>query len=289
MAEKKIGVSPEFTLKEQEIDLVDILGFIRGHRVILVASLILGLIGGITIYSYLPNKWQADITLQIGKIPVRQNFVFIDPPAQVIAKINSPFFLSKMLPLMYGKNITSDSPTAAMLYKDLKASLVRGSDLVNVHVFGWTADEAYRNASIVADSIVAQHRAMAAPYLGGMQKQLSEIIDDIARNREVLMKVNAIDESAPAKNEANALLKVALIDAKSTEIQKLKKEQAQLEETLSVAQLQTTSIVGRSLVPRTPASPKLGLWIIGGGFIGLLLGLLLSFSVSVRRRGSRGS
>jgi hypothetical protein len=56
VVERKIGVSPEFTLKEQEIDLVDIIGFIRGHCVILLVSLILGLIGGIAIYSYLPNK-----------------------------------------------------------------------------------------------------------------------------------------------------------------------------------------------------------------------------------------
>lgn len=289
MTEGKVGSSPEFTLKEQDVDFFDIFGFIKKHSMIFAACFMLGLIGGIAIYSYLPNKWQADITLQIGKIPVRQNFVFIDPPAQVIAKINSPLFLSQMLPLMYGKDTPSDSPTAAMVYRDMKASLVRGSDLVNVHVFGWTAEEAYRNASIIGDNIVALHRIMATPYLSGMQKQLSEVNEDIKRNQEALMKVNVIEQSAPSKNEANALLKVALIDAKATEIQKLKKERSQLEETLSVAQLQTTSIVGRSLVPQTPASPKLGLWIIGGGFMGLLLGLLLSLGVSVRRGKSRGS
>jgi hypothetical protein len=269
---------------DQEIDLVDIIDFLRINFLTWVVCLLIGMAGGFAIFSVLPYKWQADVTLQIGKVPVMQNFVYIDSPPQVVEKINSPLFLSKMLVLMYGRNVPSDSPTAALMYKDLKASLVKGNDLVNVHVFGWTADEAYKNAGILADAIIAEHRTMATPYLSGMQKRLAEVVHNIERNREVLTKVNAIEESAPAKTEANALLKVALIDAKATEIQKLKKEQTELEGTLSAATLQTTSIVGRSLVPRTPASPKLGLLLIGGGFIGWLFGLLLSFGLLIRRR-----
>lgn len=289
MNESRVGVVFESATDEREIDLIDIAHFLRVNIIILVVCLLLGIVGGLAIFSYIPYKWRADVTLQIGKIPIMKNFVFIDSPVQVVEKINSPSFLSRMLSLMYGNNVAPDSPTAALLYKDLEASVVRGSDLVNVHVFGWTAGEAYKNAGILADSIVAEHRTMAAPYLNGMQKRLTEVDDNIARNREVLSKVDDIEENAPSRNEANALLKVALIDAKVTEIQKLKKEQAELEETISATKLQATSIVGRSLVPRIPSSPELGLLIIGGAFIGLLLGLLLSFGASILRRGLRSS
>lgn len=284
MNENNVEISRGIDEEENEIDLIEIFSFAQKHIVKLTICTALGVLGGVATYAYLPSKWEADVTLQIGKIPILKNFDYVDSPPEVVEKIKSPLFLSKMVSLMYGKDVAPDSPTGRLLYKDLNASLIRGNNLVIVRVFGWTADEAYKNAGILGESIVAEYRAMADPYLSGAQNRLKDVTASIERNQAVLAKVNAIEQSAPSKNEANALLKVALIDAKATEIQKLKAERAQLEEILSAARLQTTSIVGRSLVPQYPSSPKRGPLIIGGAFIGLLLGLLLSFGSLVRNR-----
>jgi hypothetical protein len=283
MNEEKNGIFNEPSMKEREIRLPDIVDFVKGNFATIVACVLLGIASGITFCIYLPNKWQADITLQIGKIPIMQNFIYIDQPSDVVEKIKSPLFLSRMIFAMYGKNAGPNSPTSQLLYKDLSASVVKGGNLVKVNVFGFTADEAYRNAGILADSVIAEHQALAAPYLNGLRKKLADIIANIKQNNETLTRIQTIEQSAPSRNEANALLKLTLISAKMSELQKLNEERAKLEESLSTARLQPTTVVGRSLVPQAPSSPKRGLLIIIGAFFGLVLGVLLSFGMAIRR------
>jgi capsular polysaccharide biosynthesis protein len=285
MNDVEVEVSHAPPRGNQEIDLGDMLNFVRKYFVILMVCTLLGMAGGIAVYSHSPFKWQADITLQIGKMPVMQKFDYIEQPVEVIQKITSPLFLSKMITLMYGKDFAPGSPTAQLLYKDLKVSEVKGSSLVKINVFGWTANEAYKNAGLLAGTLILEHRQLKASYLSGMRKRLAEVVAEIAQNRKTLSKVGAIEKNTSSRNETNALLRLALIDAKSGEIQKLKAEQAQLEEMLSASELQPTRIVGRSLAPQAPSSPKLRLLVIGGAFIGLLLGLLLSFVLLIRHHG----
>lgn len=286
MTDCEMKMANEDTEKKLEFRLVDVLQLVRNNLMTFALFLLLGVVGGITVYGYLPPKWQADVTLQIGKIPIMQNLVYISAPVEVVEKIKSPLFLSKMLSAMYGNEVNDDDDQiSSLLYKDLKVSMIKGSDLITVRVFGRNAAEAYKNAGILADSLIAEHQALSARHMALVKNRLTEVGADIARSREVLTRVDLIERALPSKHEANALLKIALIDAKTTEIQRLKTEQSKLEELLSAANLQTTRVVGRTLMPKSPTSPSLPLTIAGGAMLGLLLGLLWSLSALIHQRG----
>lgn len=273
--------------REKDIDLVNMFYFFREYFVTLMVAVLIGVMGAAAIYAYLPNKWQADVTLEIGKIPVLDHFDYIDVPDRVVEKIKSPLFLERMVSKIYGNNLSANSRSAQLFYKDLKATVDSTSHLVTIQVFGWSAEKAYESAGILANSIVAEHREMAESYLRVTQKHLTEVAAELEQNHAMLAKLNALEQSSPPKTEANALLKLALVDARVNRIQKLQEERAKLEELVSTARLQATHIVGRSLPPQAPTSPKLGLLIAGGALLGLLCGVLISLAAVVRRSGLR--
>lgn len=287
MNQGKFNVVNKSESGEQEFDIIDIISFLRVNVFVISICTLLGISGGLIAFSYLPYKWRADVTLQIGKIPVLQSFDYIDPPTEAAEKIQSPLFLSKMGEQMYGHKVNPDSPTGELLYKDLKASVVNGGNLISVHVFGWTAEDAYKNAGILGNAVVDMYQAMAAPYLLETKKQLDNITSSLEKNREMLRKLDSLESESPSRTEANALLKLTLINSKTDEIQKLQVEQTRLGLLLAATNLQQTKIVGRSLLPRKPASPRRGILIIGGALLGLMLGFLLSVSVAVHRRSKK--
>ena len=284
MTESQVDLMYKAVPGSRDIDLVDVFGFFRENLAVLLFSIFLGVLVGLAVFAYLPYKWSANITLQIGKIPILQNFDYIDPPTEVAEKIKSPLFLKKIGTLVYHRQVDPDSLVGQLLYKDLKSSVVKGRNQETVQVFGRSPDEAYNNAGVLARTVVDEYQAMAEPYLKQTKKRLADVTANIERNRNVLKNLDSIEQGSPSRNEANALLKLTLLDAKSDEIQKLQTEQTRLELLLTAANMQQTKVVGRSLMPRKPASPSRAILIVGGAFFGLVLGFLVSLALSVRRR-----
>jgi len=150
-------------------------------------------------------------------------------------------------------------------------------------VLGWTPQEAYKAAGVLAETVVDQYRKMSEPYLLNIKRRLAEVSDDLARSRKVLNNVHTLEKFTPARTESNALLKLAMVDSKTTEIQRLQAEQARLQSLLTAANLQETKLVGRSLLSRTPVSPRRSLLILAGAFMGSMAGVLISFLRTIWR------
>jgi capsular polysaccharide biosynthesis protein len=276
-------IPPKLAEQEHELDLVDVIRFIYSNLATLAICTILGIGCGIAVANYIPNKWETEVTLQIGKVPFLKGLEYIDPPAQVAEKIKSPLFLSKIIWRIYGKDIDPDSPEADLLYKDLKVAVVKDVNLVTIHVFGRSPEAAYRNAGILAETVIEEHHTMSEPYLAAAKKRLAEVDAALARNRMVSSKVDKIEQSRASGENGTTLVQLALIDAKARENEKLHMDQTELEALLSVSHVQQTKVVGRTLVPRVPSSPKRGLLFVVGAFAGLMLGLVVSFGAAIRR------
>jgi LPS O-antigen subunit length determinant protein (WzzB/FepE family) len=265
-----------------EIDILDIFGFIKYHFFILILFIFIGGAAASVIYASLPKKWESEVTLQIGKVPVLNTLEYMDVPAALVEKIKSPEFLSRVLKEIYGNQIDRSSPTAELFYHDLSVSPVRESSLITLRVFGWSPEEAYKNADIVGNTIVKESLANTAQYFKNAEAQLNEVSAEIRLNEGRLNKASEMEQDATKKNDASTLMKLALSDGIVSRIQMLQKEKARLENLISASQFQEMRVVAKSLPPLSPSSPRLGLLIIGGALLGLFLGVLLALFLQRR-------
>jgi LPS O-antigen subunit length determinant protein (WzzB/FepE family) len=264
-------------------DLFQLFEFLRLNFFTLALCVALGVAGGIVIFAYLPYKWVADVTVQVGKVPFLEALDYVEPPDQVMEEVRSPLFLETVAVDLYGSPALPHSAVSELVYKDLRTSASKDGGLITFHVFGRTPQEAYKAAGVLGDKVVDRYQKRAKPYITNLKQRLTEATEQLAASRAVLSKVHASDKASPARTDSNALLKLAMIDAKMTEIQKLQMEQSRLQSLLTASSLHETKIVGRSLLPQTPVSPSRGLILLAGAFVGVLLGVIISLVRTVRR------
>lgn len=267
---------------DDELSFLDLVTFVRRHRLALLGGALMGGTLGLAVAFVLPAQWEAVAQLRVaqlgGSAPVEQ-------PLRVVERVTQKSFGDDALRRM-GVSPDESNPKASLLRNSLKVK-VEKSDLVGVRVRGASPDEAARFMNAVIAELVSVHAKMAEPTLQRWRSETEEIDVELKRGDRELERLRGSLERRSGAQTASmfqAVLTSNILLSRETELRGFRERKRALQEQLSPERAFPTSTLGRIEVSTRPVFPKKPLFAVGGLVIGLLMGVLLSV---VRGAGTR--
>lgn len=267
------------------IGLSKILGSLKRHWPMLLACIAAAMVCAAVLAKVLPARWQAETTLQIGKMPSGSAangtqptaFALIEPPGQAIERLKLRELQERVLTAA-GFSTDEKLDVRTKLFKQtLKATPIKNSDFIQIRIAGFSRDEAQKNLTAVANALIASHNRLFFPTEKRLTMQLQDKRRQIAMAQAERARLEArlagAGKSSSDTRFAPNIVALNLLDFKEAELHKLTTEQAWLEDVLAPAQTYPTAAIDAAHVGDTPYFPKLSLFLAAGAFLGLLLGL----------------
>ena len=248
-----------------------------------VASMVGAVVGLAAVY-LLPKQWPASVLVQVGQAGTGAPLV---DPASVVQRITFPDFLSHVLTVS-GLPQARDK-RSELVKKTLRATIARGTPLIEIRVEGYTPEDANKVATAALEIIQKEHAELLAPAVSRQQRSLAEIDDSLkiiqAERSKSLEAVTASSVSADKKFSENVLL-ASLIKSDDLEARNLREQRSALLEQLDPTRTFNTKAVTAIYVPPIPKSIPKGVGLILGGILGFALGVayLLCINSPFRKR-----
>lgn len=272
--------------EEDFIDLSKIISSLKRNWLTLFGCVLVAIICAVILAKVLPPRWEAETTLQIGKMPNSiyadgsRPTVLIEQPAQAAERLKLRELQEKML-VVVGLSTDEKLDVRTKLFKQtLKAILIKNSDFIQINVAGFSKEEAGKYLATAADALIASHNIMFAPTEKRLSIQLQDKIKQIAviqaERARLETRLSSIGKSSSDTQFAPNIVALNLLDSKELELRKLMTERATLEEALAPSQTYPTRVIDAVHVDDRPYFPKLSLFLAAGAFLGLLLGMVIA-------------
>ena len=256
------------------------LPFVRRHCLSLATFAILGLIGGIVAVVLLPKQWQGTVIVQVGQIADggTSQPVPIESTYRALERLSLHSFQDEVLkrlglPLAPGANKNTD-----LIRKSTQISVLRNSDLLQIGVRAYSAQDAKRFADAYKEILLSVHAQLIQPSIDKLNSDLSETERSLAkeetRQTELRNLVKEQYRVGVSGKFSEGVLLTDMINRNDVAIRTLRTRQNELRELLSPSKtfnsrpLGATEISDRAVFP-----PKVPL-ILAGIVLGLLIGLL---------------
>lgn len=271
--------------EEDFIDLSKILDSLKRNWLTLFGCLIAAVICAVILANVLPPRWQAETTLQIGKIPNSvshdgsRTTILIEQPSQTAERLKLRELQDKVLTTVGLSTDEKLDPHTNIFKRTLKATLIKNSDFIQIKVAGFSKEEAEKNLGTTANALIAVHNKLFYPSEKRLTTQLQNKVKQIsatqAERASLETRLASVGKSISNTQFAPNIVALNLLDSKELELRKLMSERASLEEALAPSQTYPTTVIDAVHVDDTPYFPKLSLFLAAGAFLGLLLGIVI--------------
>jgi capsular polysaccharide biosynthesis protein len=261
-------------MSEDEISFKDIVDFLIESWKSIVLTGILGILGAVTYIVITPNKYEATAQIQMAQIsasnPNNPNNntnplgVNVEDPNLLIARMKLPSSYSQESVKACGYE-SKETPLEG-LAKMVKLSLIKGTQMVELKVFGLTQAQAVQCAESIVDAIKQSQKIIAAPIIVDAQLKLTKYSQRLQEAQGFILKADKSGSSMSA----------AYLSTRD-EVKFLTDETIRLNDLIASANSRQTKLVSPIYSPEKKVSPKLAIALIAGLFAGLFLGLLLMF------------
>jgi hypothetical protein len=282
-------------LKQDEADLgisvSDFIDELLAKWWLVLSLLALGLALGVATALVLPKRWDAVALVQIGQVgqltpisnePGNSNqppsLTFpIESSARAAERVRDRAFLKELLE--FQKLPTGDdwdrSPEARLIRDSLRVSVPRATELLEIHVSGYSPEVARSNAAAVLSVLGRAHLRIMEPSLVRLksqhqtvQSELAESIKERARLEELFSALRGASKQRDRVSES--VLTGFLISLKQREIQTLTERKLHIEEQLSPGRTFQTASLTAIFVPARPSFPSRLIFGLAGGGIALI-------------------
>lgn len=271
--------------QEEEISLFDLWETLREGKKIVFGGLLLGLLGAVLAIVLVPTKYEAEASIKIGTVAGNT----IESAEVVVQRLLAPSFRMEIAQKLGDIALVGLLTTNAAGEKNmLKASVTKGTQLVDLTIYGKSQEQARKLGNLAIDALIERHDA-----LGAITRK--KITSDIAISKEKLKVVErelseleraAIDVARIKDGQfAPASLIASLRVQKQSELFGLRQQITALELSLLPPATQPTQVIEELYVAQKPVSPKKGLLLVLGTIGGLLVGLIAVFISQAWRRG----
>lgn len=258
-----------------------VLGFVRRHgwRLVL-AGLLGGALGGALSFG-VAKQWQAQVTLQIGRVFSQGNAMLVERPTEAVARLQLAVFRDRVLQALSLPLASEDSPETAMLRSSLHAGVLRTTDLVTVSVRAPSAEQAERWLVAVNAILAEDHAQLLRPSVGRLESEWKDIEADypvaVARRDALYERALAGSNTPEAWSAMESVLRETLINQIEQSVRTLQLRRATVAEQLSPDLTFNTRPMNGVDVSRRPVFPSRPLFAV----VGAVLAGLLVFVVCV--------
>lgn len=258
-----------------------VLGFVRRHgwRLVL-AGLLGGVLGGALSFG-VAKQWQAQATLQVGRVFSQGSPLLVERPAETVARLQLEAFRDRVLQALSLPLASEDSAETAMLRNSLRAGVLRTTDLVTVGVRAPSAEQAEKWLAAVNDILAEDHGQLLRPSVQRLENELKDIEADypvaLAR-RDALYERALAGTGTPGEWSAmESVMRETLINQLEQSVRTLQLRRATVAEQLSPDLTFNTRPMDGVDVSRRPVFPSRPLFAV----VGAVLAGLLVFVVCV--------
>ncbi|MFH1618768.1 MAG: hypothetical protein ABIG11_02585 [bacterium] len=237
-------------------------------------------------YSRMPRVWEANAVFQVGRI--RNNL--IEPVAQIIARAETQQFKTAGFNSLNMPGIQSGQ---AGLYADsLKIRQLRGTDLLELKVRGFSREEAICLAEGTIKYLKKLHNNVMEPAIAFLQRQLTDAKEDAAKTRKSLEKLAESMQSKNIKTEDSyfrTMFSASLGQQLGADLRNLRQKKLELEEQISPSQTHPTFMVNNVYAADEPVSVRRFANTLVAGMVGLFMGVLVAFLLGVIKKYNPGT
>jgi len=264
------------------IDLSEIAALLLRNWPTLLTCVVIALIVAAGLFTWLPARWQALTTIEIGQVPLgtplggSRGSALIEPPPQAAERAKQRDLINTVLT---ARGVPIDHPEdrrAALVRGTLKATVVKNTNFLQLGVAGYSPDEAKANLSAVARVLIETHNKLMLPTVERMKAQLQDNekqLLEVQTERDALQKLLHDTEKPHAKIDfAPSIVAVNQLANQDTQIDRLIARHAELEDTLAPSRTYPTRIIDAVYVEPRPYFPKLSIFAAIAIFFGLAAG-----------------
>lgn len=273
--------------QDEFIDLSEIVALLLHNWHILLTCIVIALVAAAGLFTWLPARWQALTTIEIGQVPLgtpiggSRDTALIEPPPQAAERVKQRDLTNMVLA---SRGIPIDQPEerrAALVRRTLKATVVKNTNFLQLGVAGYSPDEAKANLSAAAQVLIETHNKLMLPTVERMkaqlqdnEKQLAEAQTERARLQELL---NDAEKSHTKIDFAPNIVAVNQLANKDAQIRQIIAQRAELEDTMAPSRTYPTQIIDTVYVEPRPYFPKLSIFMAVAALLGLVIGACIAF------------
>lgn len=259
---------------------------------LVVLAGVVGALAGAAVSHFVPLRWAASMTVQIGQITTTGGPTLerrpIEEPLTVVDRYNLPSFRLRVV-----KDLGLPSPDVAgasrEIFDSLNATQETSPNLIHLHVTAYSRQQAEAALRFAFDELSIAHRQLYDPEVDGMKREfdnssrkLAAAEADYARGYQAIR--SSADQGKAALDSARNILVTNMTTQINLQILQLKQQVALLQQALSPMNTYPTRVVEAPYAPLRPRSPSAKLLIAAGAILGLLVGAALALGPSVKRR-----
>ncbi|TXT20959.1 MAG: hypothetical protein FD134_2801 [Gallionellaceae bacterium] len=273
-----------------EVSLLELIKVLLRYKWLLLGLPFVGAVLALILVSFvLRPTWEASAVLEIGRVgQVGQvGQVLVEPASNVVTRMMLPSFAKGSM--VYAEVSPDTLNEAQGLYKTLKAVQVKGSELVEVKVRGFSEGMARKLMQASIAHLQKKHTEMMSVSIERVKKQLRLLDEDI---RNVGAEAELLKKKLLASHNWNAFdatLSATLLKDKSMQLRSMIQEKLLLEEQLTPSRSYTTRMIDDIYVSEEPVSPNKPLIVALAILAGLLAGVLVAFAHHAIARGISGT
>lgn len=267
------------------IDLTKIFPFLRRNWLAIGLSMLVALLCATTLFVWLPERWQANATLEIGQIPVGASTTLIEPPAQAAERMKQRNAMNSALSRLA---IPIDDPAnlqAVLFRRTLKPTLVKNTNFIQIGISGYSPEQARDSLAEAAQTLIDAHNKIMMPILQRIQLRLQENDRQMATALAELatLKTTLSDAAKPTSGVSFAphIVAVTELSNKEAQVTQIRVEREAVEDLLNPSRTFPTRIIDAVYVESSPSFPKLPLFLA----VGTVLGFVLGIGVALIREG----
>lgn len=273
--------------QDEFIDLTEIAAMLLRNWITLVICVLIALAAAAALFMWLPARWQALTTIEIGQVPLgtpvsgSRGTALIESPPQTAERVKQRDLTNTVLSSL---GIPTDQPEerrAALLRSTLKATIVKNTNFIQLGVAGYSPEEAQASLAAAARVLMESHNRLMIPTVARMmaqlkdnEKQLAEAQSERARLQELL---NDAEKSHAKIDFAPNIVAVSQLANKDAQIRQIIAQRAELEDTMASSRTYPTRIVDAVYVEPRPYFPKPSLFVAVAVLLGLIVGAALAF------------
>lgn len=265
--------------REDETSLADVFKVLVRYKKLMIGLPVLGVVLAFFVsFVILHPTWEASAVLEVGKIgqAAQANPLLIEPPLNVVTRVLSPSFARGVIKQA---GVKSEELIALKdYYKTIKATQIKGTELIEIKLRGPSSDEAGELLQSVIGRLQQTHEEMMASSIEIYKKELQVLVDDISK---VGLEVELLKKKLLATHNWNAFdatLAATLLNSKSLDLRNMAQRKMLLEEQLTPTRTYTTRVVGEVYISEGAVSPNKILIVAIAALLGLFGAIVIALT-----------
>lgn len=259
--------------------------FFGRYLKVLILFFIFGAVLGGGVWYLQRPVWTGNVTIQVGQLWTEGLARPFDVPGNMVDAVNHPSFRMKIAQTVNGANATPRLIEGKLVFDSLRGSVSKAPGTLYVQVSAHSRDQALKALRESFDTLSAMD---GAAYKGAYTKwvgELSEINRQIAQNEAIVKSAGQSVDFGKREPVVRDVVAYNMIAVAGRELSNLRKEKAQIEDSMSPVRSYPTRMMGDAYVPAEPTSPSRSVFVIVGALAGIMAGLIVALILSsVRRR-----